>query len=190
MYFCSSCKYEMSAPLERCPGCGVVLTGVKCGACGYSDTKSVFVRNNDRCPKCGSAVHGCGLPKRRLPYVFMAIAAFALGWLTSGIGTSTGAGPVRAVLSTQAFGLGIVFACALIVPRVAGGGFLAGSIVGAFLAWPIGAIVLNSMLGVEEPVVYRVTTAIVMLVIGWIVHVVKRVEEGTESSVTTLSLRR
>ncbi|MGD0201987.1 MAG: hypothetical protein ABSD27_14705 [Bryobacteraceae bacterium] len=176
----------MSAPLDRCPGCGVVLIGVKCQACGYSDAQSVFASNNHRCPKCGSAVQAPGLPQHRLPYLFLAAGAFALGWFTSG-GASAEAELGRAVMSTAAFGLSVVFACAIIAPRITRG-FVGGSIAGAFLSWPLGAIVLNNLMGVDAPGVYRVATVITMLVAGWIAHVRRRVEEGTDSSVTTLSI--
>jgi hypothetical protein len=46
----------MSVPLDRCPHCGVLLSGVKCQNCGYTGGKSEFILNNHRCPKCQSAV--------------------------------------------------------------------------------------------------------------------------------------
>ena len=57
MYECSNCGHIMSYPLDRCPGCGALLSGVKCQNCGYAAAKSVFINNNHRCPKCGSVVN-------------------------------------------------------------------------------------------------------------------------------------
>lgn len=56
MYKCSKCGQTMSFPLDRCPGCGVLLSGVKCQACNYVGGKSEFINNGHRCPKCGSSV--------------------------------------------------------------------------------------------------------------------------------------
>jgi hypothetical protein len=47
----------MSQPLDICPKCGVLLSGVKCEACGYVGGKTEFIKNNNRCPKCGSKAH-------------------------------------------------------------------------------------------------------------------------------------
>ena len=60
MYRCSNCGETMSYPHDRCPGCGVLLSGVRCEGCGYTDAKSAFVSNNHRCPKCGSVVYTGG----------------------------------------------------------------------------------------------------------------------------------
>lgn len=57
MYRCSNCGYQMEYPLDTCPGCKVLLSGVKCNGCGYTDSKEVFIRNNHYCPKCGSFVY-------------------------------------------------------------------------------------------------------------------------------------
>jgi predicted amidophosphoribosyltransferase len=56
MYKCSQCGKIMNYPQDRCPGCGVLLSGVRCSGCGHTDTKTVFINNNHRCPKCGSVV--------------------------------------------------------------------------------------------------------------------------------------
>ena len=47
----------MAYPADVCPHCGVLLSGVRCQACGYTDSKAAFVANNHHCPKCGSVVH-------------------------------------------------------------------------------------------------------------------------------------
>lgn len=60
MYKCSNCDHTMSYPQSRCPGCGVILAGVRCSGCGHTDTKETFINNNHRCPKCGSAVYSGG----------------------------------------------------------------------------------------------------------------------------------
>ena len=61
MYRCSHCGGTMSVPLDRCPSCGVLLSGVKCENCGYIGGKSEFINNNHHCPKCNSAVHVPGV---------------------------------------------------------------------------------------------------------------------------------
>lgn len=60
MYRCSKCGAQMTYPHDRCPACGVLLSGVKCESCGYIAAKSVFIKNNHRCPKCGSIVRSSG----------------------------------------------------------------------------------------------------------------------------------
>jgi ribosomal protein L32 len=57
MYQCSHCGATMSTPLDRCPSCGILLSGVKCQSCGYVGGKNEFINNNNRCPKCNRAVH-------------------------------------------------------------------------------------------------------------------------------------
>ena len=64
MYRCSRCGAEMSLPLDKCPKCGVLLSGVKCQTCGYTGGKAEFIRNNNRCPKCGSNVRVPVAPDR------------------------------------------------------------------------------------------------------------------------------
>jgi len=63
-YKCSNCGATMSVPLDRCPKCGVLLSGVKCQACQYVGSKTEFINNNNLCPKCGSIlqISGMGLP--------------------------------------------------------------------------------------------------------------------------------
>lgn len=57
MYKCSNCGATMEYPHNRCPSCHVLLSGVRCEGCGYTDTKHVFIENKNRCPKCGSVVN-------------------------------------------------------------------------------------------------------------------------------------
>jgi predicted Zn-ribbon and HTH transcriptional regulator len=57
-YTCGNCGATMDLPLERCPKCGVLLSGVKCEVCNYLGTKTEFINNGNRCPKCNSAVQG------------------------------------------------------------------------------------------------------------------------------------
>jgi hypothetical protein len=63
MYRCSRCRATMSQPLDRCPSCGALLSGVKCEACGYIGGKSEFIKNNHRCPKCQSIAHIPSIPR-------------------------------------------------------------------------------------------------------------------------------
>lgn len=56
MYSCSNCGATMGRPLDRCPKCGVLLSGVRCQACAYVGSKTEFIQNNHRCPKCHSIV--------------------------------------------------------------------------------------------------------------------------------------
>jgi hypothetical protein len=63
MYRCSNCGATMSQPLDRCPKCGVLLSGVKCEACGYIGGKTEFINNNHRCPKCNSITYIPGAPR-------------------------------------------------------------------------------------------------------------------------------
>lgn len=56
MYQCSRCGAAMSQPLDRCPKCGVLLSGVRCEACKYVGGKTEFINNHHRCPKCNSTV--------------------------------------------------------------------------------------------------------------------------------------
>ena len=60
MYQCSNCGKTMSYPLDRCPGCGAILSGVRCQACKYVGAKSEFINNGHRCPKCNSIVYISG----------------------------------------------------------------------------------------------------------------------------------
>jgi hypothetical protein len=52
VYRCSNCGATMSYPLDVCPKCHVLLSGIKCEACQYIGTKAEFVGNANRCPKC------------------------------------------------------------------------------------------------------------------------------------------
>ncbi len=56
MYKCSRCGATMPYPLDRCPKCNVILSGVKCEGCQYVGGKQEFIDNGHRCPKCGSHV--------------------------------------------------------------------------------------------------------------------------------------
>ena len=71
MYKCSKCGAAMSQPLDRCPKCGVLLSGIKCEACGYLGGKSEFIINNHRCPKCNSITYvpGRASPSTSTPFV-------------------------------------------------------------------------------------------------------------------------
>ena len=60
MYQCTNCNSTMSTPKDRCPSCGVLLSGVKCQGCDYVGGKQEFIDNNHLCPKCGSAVEVSG----------------------------------------------------------------------------------------------------------------------------------
>lgn len=86
MYQCSNCGATMSQPLDRCPNCRVLLSGVKCQACGYLGGKTEFTNNNNHCPKCGSVVYisSTGLSKTPLNGLGWAIFAFLLSLLVPG----------------------------------------------------------------------------------------------------------
>src|SRR5262245_5304232 len=56
MYRCPKCRGGMSYPHVNCPRCGVWLSGVRCWKCDYVDARSAFIRNDHRCPYCGSRV--------------------------------------------------------------------------------------------------------------------------------------
>jgi len=56
MYRCSGCNGTMSYPHEKCPHCGVILSGIHCESCGHTDTKNAFIKNDNRCPICNSRV--------------------------------------------------------------------------------------------------------------------------------------
>ena len=56
MYHCTKCGGSMSYPHDKCPHCGVWLTGVRCNNCYYTGSKTEFISNNHRCPKCGTRV--------------------------------------------------------------------------------------------------------------------------------------
>lgn len=57
MYQCSNCGQPMAYPQDRCPGCGVLLSGVRCQSCRYVGGKQEFISNGHKCPKCDSVVH-------------------------------------------------------------------------------------------------------------------------------------
>ena len=67
MYRCSNCGTTMSQPLDRCPSCRALLSGVRCEACRYVGGKSEFINNNHRCPKCNSKVYVPGVPRPSTP---------------------------------------------------------------------------------------------------------------------------
>lgn len=67
MYRCSNCGNMMTQPLDRCPSCRVILSGVRCEACYYVGGKIEFVNNHHRCPKCNSMVTIPGAPRSTFP---------------------------------------------------------------------------------------------------------------------------
>lgn len=72
----------MSYPLDRCPQCNVLLSGVKCEACGYVGGKSEFIDNDNRCPKCNSVAFALPVPKKPpVPYMRSAAAVALLSVL-------------------------------------------------------------------------------------------------------------
>lgn len=90
MYKCSRCGAIMGQPLDRCPSCNALLSGVKCESCGYIGGKSEFIKNNHRCPKCQSIAHIPSMPrpstpsKPSKPYVpglFVAIVSLVLTFI-------------------------------------------------------------------------------------------------------------
>ncbi|WP_420628186.1 hypothetical protein [Candidatus Leptofilum sp.] len=71
----------MSKPLDRCPSCLAIISGVKCNSCSYVGGKSEFISNNHRCPKCNSIVRVPGVPRLASPGLGMAILGTVLGLL-------------------------------------------------------------------------------------------------------------
>lgn len=82
LYRCSNCGATMSYPMDRCPQCNILLSGVKCEACGYIGGKSEFVDNGNRCPKCDSVAFALPKPKKPpVPYMRSAAAVALLSVL-------------------------------------------------------------------------------------------------------------
>ena len=67
MYRCSNCGATMRIPLDRCPSCGALISGVKCGSCGYVGGKTEFITNGNRCPRCNTFVSISPGPATRAP---------------------------------------------------------------------------------------------------------------------------
>jgi uncharacterized RDD family membrane protein YckC len=76
MYSCSRCHGTMSYPLDKCPHCGVLLSGVRCQGCGYTGTKTEFISNQNLCPKCGRFVRVPGASAGGLPAFKINLPAF------------------------------------------------------------------------------------------------------------------
>jgi uncharacterized RDD family membrane protein YckC len=76
----------MGYPHDRCPHCHVLLSGVKCQACGHIDSKSVFINNHHRCPKCGNHVRtAAGEPiKLNFPAFFRRLTAHVIDVIVIG----------------------------------------------------------------------------------------------------------
>lgn len=57
MYRCERCGgvFGSFTTPGQCPLCGV-WASVRCTGCGYTGHANEFVKNNDRCPKCGARV--------------------------------------------------------------------------------------------------------------------------------------
>ena len=82
MYRCSNCGATMSQPLDRCPNCRVLLSGVKCEACGYIGGKTEFISNNHRCPKCNSIAYIPGVSRTTSSLPSTLNKRFIMGILT------------------------------------------------------------------------------------------------------------
>ncbi len=52
-YRCNNCNTSVSRDASKCPGCGLLLVGIKCEGCKFSGGRDDF--QGDRCPKCGKA---------------------------------------------------------------------------------------------------------------------------------------
>jgi hypothetical protein len=91
MYKCTKCGGTMITPLDRCPHCGVLLSGVRCDNCKYIGSKTEYILNNHRCPKCGKNVYipaasgNDGTPST-LKTIFLIILSIIIGgiciWLS------------------------------------------------------------------------------------------------------------
>ncbi len=185
MYQCSSCGFTMSTPQDNCPSCGIRLSGVKCKTCSYTDSKEVFVRNNNRCPKCGSSVDVGDFPQRRIPYLFLTALFFAIGYYTF---TSDNSPNRPSWVCVGVFAIGLICFSAVISPRVARRPLFGGSIAGVFLSLPVNGVLLNNFFDITSPRVYRVTPIVLMIGVGAFLEFKKRAEEGSESSsLTTIS---
>jgi uncharacterized protein (TIGR02145 family) len=72
MYKCSNCGGSMDYPMEKCPHCGILLSGVKCNNCNYIGSKNEFILNGNLCPKCGNRIN---VPSAGSPGTYLGIAA-------------------------------------------------------------------------------------------------------------------
>jgi uncharacterized protein (TIGR02145 family) len=71
MYKCSNCGRLMDYPMEKCPHCGILLSGVRCDKCNYTGSKNEFLSNGNRCPKCGNKVN---VPSAGSPMIYLGVA--------------------------------------------------------------------------------------------------------------------
>ena len=53
-YRCMGCFHEVDVNDDKCPNCGVILSGIKCANCGQISGEKEYISNGHRCPKCGS----------------------------------------------------------------------------------------------------------------------------------------
>jgi hypothetical protein len=67
MYKCSNCGETFPFPVDRCPRCRAILSGVHCENCNYTGGKTEFIENNNRCPKCNSVASIAPAPKPPKP---------------------------------------------------------------------------------------------------------------------------
>jgi phage FluMu protein Com len=71
--------------MDRCPSCGVLLSGVKCEACGYVGGKSEFAFNGNRCPRCNSISYGSSRYNSSKPFSFSGSGFAKSGLIVIGI---------------------------------------------------------------------------------------------------------